>query len=197
MYLVFLLVGTIVFLYAITKEGARNTVSDALVIFVICLVFGVIYKYAEPAIKRIQSERTEKPSEFKDLKFMSTYDRVLKSVKALDFVKEYNAGDYQALAIKVDDFVKSYQKLYNSKTPTMSQQLDLMIDKRNDVLDTISSFFVCTPASCETPLKKQLLLMQSITYHMIRKLQQQSGIKKLGFPVPSNSISNGHFVWGT
>ena len=187
MYLVILFVGAMVFLYAITREGVKNTVGDALVILVICLAFAAVYKYAAPTIKKLENERNKKPAEFSDLKFLSLYDKILKAVVALGFVKEYNNGDYEALARKVDDYVKMYQRLYNSKIPNMAQQLDIMIDKRNDVLDTISSFFVCTPAGYENLLKRQLLQVQSITYHMLRKLQQQSGIKKLGFPIPSNS----------
>lgn len=182
MQVAIIVVGAVALLFALIKGGA-SVIGDMLIIVVVVVAFGALYKFAQPHLDQSQQAQTQA---FPDLKFFNMYTKIRDAVLAMDFVRAYNDGDFVRLARIVDDFVRGYQELYGaaaSQATQASQKIDRMLDRRADILDTIQSFFVSAPnGENDGALRRQLLVVQSITYHMVKKVQQKYGVKRMTFP---------------
>lgn len=214
------IVGAVAVAYAMMREGAKNTLSDAVVIVIVCLGFWALSKYvpvralvaaaaAQPVVAAAQQQssatgggaspvvgdvKAEEARKFEDLKFFNIYAKIRDDVLALDFVREYNDGDFTRLAREMDGFVKLYQRLLTSdnSSPEVRQQIDVLVDKRDEILSIVRSFFVCVPRAAngkqfDAMMRKQLLKLQSVMYHMVKKVQRGMSAKRLSFPRPSGS----------
>lgn len=182
--------GIVALIYAAFKDGTKSVFADIVIIIVLCI--GVFALY--------QGYQTTQHTEVNDvlplkgvgeLKFFNAYDKVKDAVLKLQFVRQYNQGDFMRLMQQLDEFVKKYQFLYNNPSLVSvqaEQHIDLLLDMRTNLLETMQSFFVSVPDK-DDAIRKQYMKLQSITYHMIKKVQQTTGARRMWFPRPRCSMS--------
>lgn len=196
-------VSAAAFIYAVMKEGSKSVITDTIILITMCTGFtlmyfaykaqlagvipGVIMAAREVVTGKVNVDSTNPTTKSSAMlngyKYLNVYKKIRDVLDALDLVSEYNEGDYYGLAANVDKFVKKYQKVFMSgwSREVVAMEVDVMIDLRDQILKTVQGFFVSVLDSSDK-IRAQLLKLQSISYHMIKKIQNQSGVKRLTFP---------------
>lgn len=183
--------GIVALVHACFKDGPGNILKDVLIILALSVGMYALYTGYTQQKEKSGNESPLPVKQLSELKFFNAYDKIKDAVIQLQVVRRYNPGDFMKLAKQVDEFVKKYQYLYNSgmAKAQAEQHIDLLLDMRTNLLETVQSFFVCVPDSDDV-IKKQYMKLQSITYHMIKKVQQTMGTRRMWFPRPRCSLSH-------
>lgn len=185
--------GVVALVYAAFKDGPGNLFVDAIIIIILCAGTYALYHGYQQHQRNSEETEVVPLKEVDQLKFLNAYDKIKDAVMKLQFVRQYNQGDFLRLTQQVDDFVKKYQYLYNNSgiaNGQAEQHIDLLLDMRTNLLETMQSFFVSVPADKDESIQKQYMKLQSITYHMIKKVQQTTGVRRMWFPRPRCSMSH-------
>ena len=136
MQAVIVAIGAVALLFALIKGGA-SVIGDMLIIVVVVVAFGALYRFARPHLDATQPAQA--PPAFPDLKFFNMYAKIRDAVLAMDFVRAYNDGDFVRLARIVDDFVRGYQELYGVAASQASQKIDRMLEDKREMASGVLS----------------------------------------------------------
>jgi hypothetical protein len=193
----FVILGGAAFAFAVFQEGAARAITDAVIVAAVSAAVYAAFVFLMPRVNAALEAAAPRDGDdvFAGAKFVARYPKIRRILDGLAFVRPFNGGDYDALVGDVDAFVRSFQAQYGGR-PTM-HDIDILADKRDALLKTVQGFFVSTPLEADKGrVRKGLLALQSVTWHMIKKIQEQSGLKSLVFPRPyeAGGLAGGSYV---
>jgi septum formation topological specificity factor MinE len=115
----------------------------------------------------------------------STYPTLAGSLKSLEFMQQYNAGDLKSLGEKMHKFVGLHNRIAAAHDRSFQvQQMDVLQDMRRDILENIEFLAMSAPITKNQMIRSAEDGVKAQTHAMIVRLKRVLNIQGDIYPAP-------------